>query len=118
MGFVCCCSLFLEIVHNSPDSTEIELTKDGLWHITGTEDVDENSCGSPRAEAHEMPGKSWRTIKCVMFMQIYIGPCMVLHDLDVLPQFKTPCGNNTNTKGKQGVSPRGVHAPIIIIIID
>lgn len=116
MGFVCCCSLFLEIVHNSPDSTEIELTKDGLWHITGTEDVDENSCGSPRAEAHEMPGKSWRTIKCVMFVQIYIGPCTVLHDLDVLPSSRHPVEIILAPKGSREFHP-GASIPLLLLLL-
>lgn len=51
------CRLFLEIIHNSPDSTEIELTKDGRWHVTGTEDIDENSCSSPQLETQESQGK-------------------------------------------------------------
>lgn len=49
--------LFLEIIHNSPDSTEIELTKEGQWHVTGTEDNDENSCNSPNHEPQETEGK-------------------------------------------------------------
>ena len=37
-------SLVSEILRESGDSTEVELTRDGQWHVTKTEDFD---CPSP-----------------------------------------------------------------------
>jgi len=39
-----CCRLVSEILRESGDATEVELTRDGKWHITKTEDFD---CPSP-----------------------------------------------------------------------
>jgi len=39
--------LFTEILRDSVDSTEIELRKDGRWHVTKTDDS-EDECNSPK----------------------------------------------------------------------
>jgi len=36
--------LVSEILHDAGDATEVELTRDGQWHVTKTEDFD---CPSP-----------------------------------------------------------------------
>ena len=38
------CRLVSEILRESGDATEVELTRDGQWHVTKTEDLD---CPSP-----------------------------------------------------------------------
>jgi len=37
------CRLVSEILRESGDATEVELTWDGLWHVTKTEDFDSPS---------------------------------------------------------------------------
>ena len=45
------CRLFTDILADSSDSTEIELTKDGRWHVTKTEEADDDTpCHSPKPE--------------------------------------------------------------------
>lgn len=43
--------LFSDVIANAPDATEIELTKDGRWHVTKTEEVDDDTpCHSPNPD--------------------------------------------------------------------
>lgn len=43
--------LFSDVITNAPDATEIELTKDGRWHVTKTEEVDDDTpCHSPNPD--------------------------------------------------------------------
>lgn len=51
MEMFCYCRLFTDILADSLDSTEIELTKDGHWHVTKTEEADDDTpCHSPKPE--------------------------------------------------------------------
>lgn len=51
MKMLCYCRLFTDILADSLDSTEIELTRDGHWHVTKTEEADDDTpCHSPKPE--------------------------------------------------------------------
>lgn len=91
---LCYCRLFTDILADSLDSTEIELTKDGHWHVTKTEEADDDTpCHSPKPEQTVEGLQSFchKLIRAFSFMSVFFGLFRQAIICQPFGLFQAPC---------------------------